>query len=271
MMTEKRGTIGSLIISVIILLLVFTMPAVNGDDQADDAAGPDTEIIDVDIEIENQTDFIVIKVNMNGTAGAGTDHVNVTALIDNGTGPQETIWLEEMEVKFFGNEVTLKGTGTGDNKWSSWILRISLSISKSGNLSATLEFLSMIFGFDDVDFDEIPSDMGNMEDLGELNLSDSGIDIYVMARAVADNGTYGEDTVLITDEIITALNEFINPVIPDDGDDDVPVDDGDGEDDGKLNPLIIVAILLLGIGLVIGSAAVIIIIRKIGNDDRDRP
>lgn len=265
MLERKRGTIGAFAAAVIILTMGLSLSG--GHVDAQENIGPKTDIIDVEISLENQTDFIVIKVIVNGTAGPGTDHVNVTALIDNGTGPEETVWLEETEFRLFGNEMTLKGIGSGEEEWSRWILRITLSIPKDGNLSSTLDMFGLLFGFDDINTEDVPSDIGDIEDIGEIDLNDTGMDIYIMARGVSDNGTYGEDMVLITDDIITALNDFLNPVIPvDDTDDDV-LEPEEEDDEKDLSPLIVIAIFILGLALVLGSIGVILVIRKSGGDE----
>lgn len=209
--------------------------------------GPKVAIGEVELDLNNESGSFSLNLGISGNAEIGTDHVNISLALYNGTGEfSGCVWIEPMDISLLGMGVYLQGTGEDGDPWTGWEMMVDLSIPNDMGPKSALGLILTLFGISE---DRIPLQNLSIADLIDtFGSSGDGIDdptdlmdigsVVLIARAYDSMGNWDQDDRDITLEIMMEAVEFaiseglIDDIFP--GDDESPdeVDSSDGEKKG---------------------------------------
>lgn len=213
--------------------------------EASENDGPEVAIEDVELDLRNISGSFSLDLGISGSAGALTDHVNISLALYNETGEfSGCLWIEPSEISLLGiMEISLLGTGDED-AWTEWEMIVNLSIPYDMELGSTLGLILPWLG---IPADQIPLQNLSIADLmGTFGSFGDGVgdpgdildlgSIVLVARAYDAAGNWYQDDRDITMEVMIAVLEFaiseglMDPATP--GDDQEEDDSSEGEGKG---------------------------------------
>ncbi|MEA3557899.1 MAG: hypothetical protein U9R75_01470 [Candidatus Thermoplasmatota archaeon] len=210
-----------------------------------------------DISIENESGTFKFRSNVEGGSPPGTDHLNITLGMLNGTEIDliDGFWIGEGGIILFGNGWKLEALGNASDPWSAWKFRAEITFPMDADLDTILDLFGLFTG------EEGGPDVLENGTMPDIDIEDalkalSEMRIYIVARSWNGTGAWGQERRDITDELALelltfAVNEGLVQEMDDDTSDDDPDDDDTSEKDGSL--LIVVS----------GFAAVLLFIAAI--------
>ncbi len=237
--------------------------------ESSQSEGPEIAIEDVDVDLRNRSGYFSMDLGISGNAGVGTDHVNISLILYNGTGDfSGCVWIEPMDISLLGMiGISLLGTGEGEDPWTEWEMRVNLSIPYNMELGSALGLILPWLG---IPGDQIPLQNFSITDLMDaFGSSGDGIEepgdimdlgsIVLVARAYDSMGNWHQKDRDITMEVMIAALEFaISEGLIDDigpGDDENPdeADSSEGKEKGDQT----VEWILLSAGAVLFTASLV--------------
>ncbi len=215
-------------------------------EESSQGEGPEIAIEDVEIDLRNRSGYFSMDLGIFGNAEVGTDHVNISLIIYNGTGDFiGCIWIEPMDISLLGMMgVSLRGTGEDEGPWTGWEMIVNLSIPNDMEPESALGLILTLFG---ISGDQIPLQNLSIADLIDTFVSSGGgIDnpgdlmdmgsIVLVARAYDSMGNWDQEDRDITLEVMMAAVEFaiseglIDGISPGDDEDPDEADSSDGQE-----------------------------------------
>lgn len=263
----------SIVLPIFLLLLIFfsglNISAVGAEDDIsyDRGIWHSPEITSFDISVSNDSGTFKFRMDLRGTAPPGTEHVELSAGVANGTRIDifDEIWVEEGNFMLFGNGYKLETLGDESEPWSNWSFHASLTVPMDMDLDLLTDLLGGIIGFDIGDLDITENGSIPDFDAGELLQDLAETEIFAISRAYNSSGAWGQDAMEVTDDILIELLSFasdegwISDPGSDDDDDDTVVEE-EQTDEG--NAVLIAAAaglaVLLLISIIITVAFVMI-------------
>jgi hypothetical protein len=194
---------------------------------------PTPRISDVSVVYSNQSGIFRFDLYINGTNEGAAKGMNFTFSVENGTGAMDGPWLGPVDLILFGNGISFKAVGTGNDTWSKWRfhLQVTYDISKGPGMITNLFGGLLGVNISDVDPGRID----------EVDINDTRV--YFLVRSYGPDGGHDEARTEITDELRSA---FVPAPGPDDGG-----GAGGGSEEDLTLPIVLIAV---GAILIIASA-----------------
>ena len=246
-----------------LFVILNTSYSIGAEEPLPSDSAPQPEIESFDMFLENRTDSYFLEIGINGSVSGKSDQVNLSLLIRNETEKLDGLWLEPMESGFIFYEVRLEGVGPSEDPWSRWEFYFMVDIPKSDNLP---EILELVAG-EDIDLNLTDPNMTldpEEVDTDELARQLSELKIELIARALSGNGTYGEDRMDITMEVVGELTSFFidNGGGTEDDDQDEEEITEKEKDDGDWVLYVIISTGMIAVILIILVLILIVSLRK---------
>ena len=222
-----------MVLSLLLPLLICSIEVeADGEVRFDEGEWIKPTIDTFDISIENDSGTFRFRSNVVGGSPPGTDHLNLTLGVFNGTGADlnDGFWIGEGGIILFGNGWKLEALGNASNPWSAWKFHAEITLPMDADPDTILDLFGFLTGEEGA-----PDIVGNGT-MPDIDMEDtlkalSEMRIYVVARSYNGTGAWGQEGRDITDELALELLTFaVNEGLVQEMDDDTSDDDLDDDD-----------------------------------------
>jgi hypothetical protein len=230
--------------------------------------------------MENVTGIFRFSLNASGTSPEGTERVEITLGVLNGTEIElaENLWFKEgvVNLLIYGN--TLEQV-EGTYPWSDWFFEVWFTIPSNEGIEGAVSRLSGFFGVDMSNLSMEEAGNYSMEDIDIQSLTEMFQDnrFYLIARSYNETGAWGQEAFDLTDHMYTALLQFLideglieNPFADDDDDGEEPLDDDNEKEkeNGSVSSWILIGIFIIGVTTLLITVSIVLYLAGSSNKNK---